>query len=147
MKVLAFAVVLAWSAGVAAAPSAPVTTPPRVLFAPPPATVVRMFPKAALQAGVPGEVVLDCRVSRAGRLADCQVRRAAPEGMGFEQAAMEVAAEYRLSPLLVDGRPSDGGVVRLPIRFDLGGAAPAVDVDSSAGPQLCPDGHGCVVIE
>ena len=123
--------------------------PPRLLAPPSGEQVASHYPARALRADLEGRVVLECRVTRAGRLADCLPVQVAPEDMGFEDAALAVASYYRFSPAMVDGNPTDSGTVRVPVVFSLADEAPlsAAGDAATATPQLCPDGQGCVVIE
>lgn len=75
------------------------------------------FP-AAERGIVQGDVVLLCAALASGRLGACQVVEENPPGMGFGEAALDSAAEARVSPRLVDGVPVDGSV-RFTIRFRL----------------------------
>ena len=123
--------------------------PPRLLAPPSGEQVASDYPVRALRADLEGRVLLECRVTRAGRLADCRPVETTPEDAGFEEAALAVAGYYRFSPAMVDGNPTDSGVVRVPVVFSLADEAPvaAAGEAATATPQLCPDGQGCVVIE
>lgn len=61
-----------------------------------------------------GEVVLDCRVLRDGRLEDCRVVRETPQGAGFARQALRGAQGARLNP-----RQSRRGRVTFTTRFRL----------------------------
>jgi TonB family protein len=76
----------------------------------------RYVPEAALVAGVSGRVVLDCIVGADGSLT-CTVASQDPEGYGFGDAGLLVARHFRMAPTADDGAPTEGGRVRVPVRF------------------------------
>ena len=122
--------------------------PPRLLAPPSGEQIASHYPLRALRADLEGRVVLECRVTRAGRLADCRPVQATPEEAGFEDAALALADDFRFAPAMVDGEPTDSGVVRVPIVFALGDDETASGAnDATPTRQLCPDGQDCVVIE
>ena len=59
-------------------------------------TMTDAFPEFAVMAGLSGSVILDCAVAQDGRLNDCTVVQAKPEGLGFDRTAMTLASEYRV---------------------------------------------------
>lgn len=77
------------------------------------------YPERALEREREGRVVLDCVVDSGGRLA-CSVASEEPSGWGFGNAAIRISRYFRMAPMTVDGRPTDGGRVRVPIAFRLG---------------------------
>jgi TonB family protein len=52
-----------------------------------------------------------------GSTADCRVRSEDPSGYGFGQAALAAAARFKFKPQTVDGKPTDQGVVDVPVHF------------------------------
>lgn len=79
----------------------------------------RTYPAAALEQGLNnGQADLSCRVESDGRVSDCTVLSETPEGVGFGAAALQAAADARLSPRTVDG-VATGGTVRFSIRFTM----------------------------
>lgn len=80
----------------------------------------RYFPEEAMAAGVGGRAVLDCLVLEGGAL-DCTVSSETPMGMGFGDASLRAARQFRAAPLLEDGMQSEGSRVSIPIRWDIPG--------------------------
>lgn len=77
-----------------------------------------VFPPAARAKGIrSGRGDVECRVGADWGLTDCRVMREHPEGVGFGDAALRVAAEFSLSAWSLDGRPTEGHRIRLPISF------------------------------
>ena len=86
----------------------------------PPADILwKYYPDRAHRSGIQGRASIRCLVTRAGRLTGCVVRSESPADHDFGAAARLVAErEYRTTPLLYDGQPSDGGEADLTINFD-----------------------------
>jgi hypothetical protein len=76
------------------------------------------FPETALRARQSGRVTLSCDVLDDGAL-NCRVFAEDPAGFGFGEAALEVAALYRIRTELEDGTPARGSLVRFDVRFGL----------------------------
>jgi protein TonB len=65
-----------------------------------------------------GLVVLECGVSRAGRMRDCVIVSETPAGQGFGAAALNGAGKARVSRRTLD-RTAPNGRVRFSVRFQL----------------------------
>jgi hypothetical protein len=76
----------------------------------------QFYPRAALSQGVIGHALLDCSV-RLDRTVACEVIEEAPTGWGFGAAAISISNSFRLEPAQRNGRPVEGGNVRVPLRF------------------------------
>lgn len=102
-------------------PSPPVSviTNPTWLERPNGRDFAREYPDRALEREREGRVVLDCVVDAGGRIA-CSVASEDPTGWGFGPAAIRISRSFRMAPATADGRPTDGGRVRVPITFRLG---------------------------
>ena len=83
------------------------------------ADLVRAYPAEAVKANVEGDVVLHCRVTAAGQLADCGVLRETPQGAGFGAAALSLTPLFEAREQTPEGGPKRGSDIRLPIRFRL----------------------------
>ncbi len=81
-----------------------------------PAAVRAAHPKAAVAAGVTGRAVISCGVTVEGRLSNCMVVSETPEGMGFGEAALGLAAQYRMKPP-EGGADLTGANVWVPVSF------------------------------
>jgi len=64
-------------------------------------------------------VALVCDVAAGGALAGCSVDREEPAGQGYGQGALALAPKFRVSPWSLQGEPTVGAKVRVPIRFEL----------------------------
>lgn len=77
------------------------------------------YPAAALEQGLTnGRADLSCAVEADGRVSACAIVSEDPVGAGFGAAALQAAAEARLSPRTVDGMAT-GGTVRFSVRFTM----------------------------
>ena len=91
---------------------------PKIAYLPSNEVMARYWPDRDLRAGISGTGRIHCRVTRQGRLTDCTVLEETPQGHDFGAAASLVAErEYRLTPQLYDGQPSDDGEANLSIEF------------------------------
>jgi TonB family protein len=115
----AAAVLFQASAAAAPAPRVSVITQPDWLRRPSGEDLTRLYPKAALAKRLEGFATIQCHVTATGELADCRTIDEAPLGEGFGEAAVAMAATFKMRPMAKDGAPVDGGTVRIPIRFKL----------------------------
>jgi TonB family protein len=81
--------------------------------------LVRLYPREALAMGRGGMAVIQCRVEKTGALSGCAILREGPQGSGFGQASLRMAPLFQMKPMSKNGSPVAGGIVRIPIRFEI----------------------------
>jgi hypothetical protein len=87
-----------------------------------PKSIQRMFPAQAAAKGVSaGRGVARCTVAANGALSACAPDAAQPNGLGFSEAAVELAGTMRMNLWSADGAPVQGGQVRVPIQLSQNG--------------------------
>lgn len=64
-------------------------------------------------------VTLVCGVEPGGVLGGCVVDREEPAGQGFGAAILSLAPKFRADLMSVEGAPTVGAKVRVPVRFEL----------------------------
>ncbi|MBN8552239.1 MAG: energy transducer TonB [Caulobacterales bacterium] len=81
-------------------------------------SVIETFPEQARTQGFSeGRATVTCRIEPTGATADCVADPADPPGVGFEEAAVTLAALFAINPWSRDGRPFQSERVRIPFRF------------------------------
>lgn len=96
----------------------PVITNPAWASTPSAAAMEESYPPFPSLVGLSGRVEMLCLSIVNGILADCRVVRAAPSGIGFENAAVGLTEKFRVAPKTVDGAPKDASV-RFVINFRM----------------------------
>lgn len=81
--------------------------------------LARYYPDQAVRTNQSGRVIFECSAEKDGSLANCRVLEESPQGMGFGDAALKLAALFKMRPMTKDGVPVAGGTIRIPIRFLL----------------------------
>jgi TonB family protein len=122
MLALIVAAALAQAAPEAAPPTPSVMTQPDWLRRPTGEDMARYFPDRAMRSGQAGRATIFCRVTADGTLADCHVTEESPLDYGFGDAALKLGSLFRMRPMTKDGKPVEGGMINIPIRFLLPGA-------------------------
>ena len=80
--------------------------------------MARYYPESAHEAGVTAaKVLIDCSITAEGRLETCLVRQEDPAQYGFGEATIKLARHFQMAPEDRDGKPTAGGVIRIPIVF------------------------------
>jgi len=62
---------------------------------------------------------LSCTVVQGGAVTDCKVVDETPAGAGFGAAALSLTPHFRLTTWTVEGLPTVGGLVTIPLRYDV----------------------------
>lgn len=79
--------------------------------------LMKYYPESDAARATGGTAVINCLLTKAGRVSSCTVESETPPGLGFGQAAVKAATEFRFKPMLKDCQPVDGGKIRIPLTF------------------------------
>jgi hypothetical protein len=74
-------------------------------------------PKRAVYAHLGGRAVLDCVITKEGKLKPCVVASENPPGLDLGISAANFAATWSLVPPMVDGQPQGGSHILIAIEF------------------------------
>ncbi len=76
------------------------------------------YPAEAIKAGVDkATVVMDCGIADDGRLTRCLVTLEKPTQYGFGAAVIKLSQNFQMAAKDMDGHPTAGGMVRIPMVF------------------------------
>ncbi|HEX7757954.1 MAG TPA: energy transducer TonB, partial [Caulobacteraceae bacterium] len=81
--------------------------------------VNRYYPDRAQRMEISGRATLNCTVSAKGTVEGCSVVSEDPADQGFGEAALKLSKLFKMKPMSKDGAPTEGGTVRIPIRFEI----------------------------
>ena len=87
--------------------------------------MAHFYPEGAMRRELGGKALMQCKVAREGTLYACTVISESPPNEGFGEAALKLAPYFEMTPQMEDGRPVAGGVVRIPVVFNID--APAAE--------------------
>ena len=76
-----------------------------------------VYPTAAAKRGVDGSASISCQLSVEGFLQKCVVASESPPGLGFGQAALQLAPQFRMTPKIRAGKPVVTDDVVIPIAW------------------------------
>ena len=115
------AIALAGASAVWAATPAPrqYVTAPDWATKPTAQDMARFYPPEAQKTKLEGMAVIDCRVTIQGALTACKVISEGPEQAGFGQAAIQLSEYFQMKPATLNGKPTAGGEVRIPLKFSV----------------------------
>ena len=97
-----------------------------------------VYPKPALAAHLDGRATISCTVGVEGRLHECTVLTEDPTEQGFGEAALKLSTIFRMLPMTKDGHAVAGGVIRIPVRFQLQPALIPTEPPPPGGPVVRP---------
>lgn len=107
------------------APSKPAIVAPDWSAKPTAQDLARFYPAEAAKAQLGGQAAVSCDVKVDGHLENCKVLGESPTDAGFGQASLQLADYFQMKPASLDGKPTAGGRVTIPIKFQAGPNPPA----------------------
>ena len=109
-----------WAANPTAPALAPaVITRPDWVQKPDANDLARYYPADAAAAKAGGRAAITCTVAIAGNLENCAVIHQSDGPYAFGQAALQLSQIFRMQPETLDGKPTAGGKVTIPIVFSV----------------------------
>jgi TonB family protein len=84
--------------------------------------------------GAAVRVVMSCTVQPLGTLGGCTVASETPPGSGLGAAALSLTPSFRVSTWTLEGLPTVGGVIRVPLRYEVDPTPAAASGRAAAKP-------------
>ena len=81
--------------------------------------MARYYPDRAQRMGVSGHATIACTVNADGMVGDCSIISETPSDQGFGDAALKLSKLFQMKPKSLNGVPVAGGLVNIPIGFDI----------------------------
>jgi TonB family protein len=106
-------------AAVSSAPAGPITDPQWESVHAYPGEMEKYYPPGALAEAASGVAILECTVTSRGTLDACKALQESPAGMHFGDAAVKLAARFKMKTTTRSGASAVGRVVRMPIEFSF----------------------------
>ena len=75
-----------------------------------------VYPRRALRRNISGSVIIDCVISKEGKIINPKVIRATPKGF-FEESCLNILDKMKYKPAMLDGHPV---AQRMELTFDFG---------------------------
>ncbi len=94
--------------------------------------MAHFYPPLANALGINGVVRMTCEVTTLGMVENCRIASETPTGIGFGDAALQMASSFRMRPQMVNGAPVSGALVTIPINFTMFGDQSAAAPESAA---------------
>jgi hypothetical protein len=69
---------------------------------------------------------MSCIVTKDGALSNCMVTQESPEGLGFGEAELNLASQFKMLPTTISGAPVGGASVTVPMKWVLSDDPPAI---------------------
>lgn len=118
---------------------------PKWLHKPTGRDVALVYPAEAKRQNRSGRARIRCQVVQEGRLDGCELVSEDPENAGFGAAALKLAPKFQMTPILKDGRSTEGGSVLIPLTFLTGNEPASVTLSEVArSDPEAPDGRATV---
>ncbi|WP_240633888.1 TonB family protein [Caulobacter flavus] len=108
-----------WAANPAPAVEPAVITRPDWAQKPDGNDLARYYPADAAAAKAGGRAMITCTVAVTGDLENCRVLRQSEGPYAFGEAALQLSQIFRMQPKTLDGQPTAGGEVTIPIVFSV----------------------------
>ena len=94
--------------------------------------MAHFYPPLASGLGMNGVVRMTCEVTKLGMVENCRIASETPKGIGFGEAALQMASSFRMRPQMVNGAPVSGALVTIPINFKMFGDQSATGTETPA---------------